>query len=111
MKNWKIILAFAIAMALFVIFGIGVLKVYGQDKCSAQYPEGTEVILTATPCPGYSFAGWSGDCVTCGKSRSCKVVMTAERTCKANFLPMPNNPRMLPPTNLQIGCNDVRAWR
>lgn len=109
MKNWKIILAFAIAMTLFVVFGVGVLKVYGQ--CSAKYDEGTEVILTATPCPGYSFTGWSGDCVTCGKSRSCKVVMSAERTCKANFLPMPQNPKMLPPTNLQVGCNEIKVWR
>jgi uncharacterized repeat protein (TIGR02543 family) len=108
-KNWKIILAFTIVMALFVILGVGALKVYGQ--CSGKYDEGTEVILTATPCPGYDFTGWGGDCVSCGKSRSCKVIMSADRTCKANFLPSPIRPRMLPPENLRIGCNDVRMWR
>lgn len=111
MKNWKIILVFAPVMFFVCMFGVRACQVYGQDKCSAQYPEGAEVILTATPCPGYSFTGWSGDCVTCGKSRSCKVVMSADRTCKANFLPMPQKPRLLPPTNLQVGCNEVRVWR
>jgi uncharacterized repeat protein (TIGR02543 family) len=111
MQNWKVILAFAIAFLLFIAIGVVALKAYGQDKCTTQYPEGTEVILTATPCPGYSFTGWSGDCASCGKSRSCKVIMAADRTCKANFLPSPQKPRLLPPTNLQIGCNDVRIWR
>jgi uncharacterized repeat protein (TIGR02543 family) len=106
-KNWKIILAFTIVMALFVILGVGALKVYGQ--CSGKYDEGTEVILTATPCPGYSFTGWSGDCVTCGKSRSCKVVMAADRTCKANFMPMPIKPRLLPPENLRIGTELMKC--
>ena len=103
-KVWFIIGA---VLVLLAISGLVATKIWGQ--CSANYDSGTEVVLVATPCPGYSFVGWSGDCVSCGRSLACKVVMTADRTCKANFLPMPQKPRMLPPTNLQIGCNDVRV--
>ena len=107
--KYRVWLIVAAVLAVLAIVGLVAFKAFGQ--CSAKYDEGTEVILTATPCPGYSFVGWSGDCVTCGKSRSCKVIMAADRTCKANFLPMPQNPRLLPPQNLQIGCNEVKVWR
>jgi uncharacterized repeat protein (TIGR02543 family) len=107
-RVWFIIGA---VLVLLAIGGLVATKVWGQDKCSTKYAEGTEVIITAIPCPGYDFTGWSGDCASCGKSRSCKVIMAADRTCKANFLPSPQKPRLLPPTNLQVGCNDVKVWR
>jgi hypothetical protein len=52
----------------------------GQD-CQETYDSGTQVALTATPDPGFGFAGWNG-------SADCEdgiVTMTAARTCQALF--------------------------
>lgn len=49
--------------------------------CSGEFAHGTTVTLSATPSPGYSFAGWSGDCSGMG----CSVVMTAGRSVLASF--------------------------
>lgn len=42
------------------------VTVYGQgtvslDPLTGPYPEGSTVVVTATPAPGWFFAGWSGD--------------------------------------------------
>jgi len=52
-------------------------------SCSATYPKGTVVTLTATPDPGSVFMGWSGDCV--GTQRTCTVVMDKDRSVIARF--------------------------
>ncbi len=36
------------------------------STCAADFAQGTEVALTATPATGSRFAGWSGDCSTGG---------------------------------------------
>ncbi|MHA2612326.1 MAG: InlB B-repeat-containing protein, partial [bacterium JZ-2024 1] len=54
----------------------------GSD-CSETYPYGSSVTLTATPDPGSSFAGWSGDCT--GNSPQIQVTMNASKTCTATF--------------------------
>ncbi|HYD41380.1 MAG TPA: cellulase family glycosylhydrolase [Anaeromyxobacter sp.] len=51
--------------------------------CTASYPSGTSVTLTATAASGSGFAGWSGACV--GTSATCVVSMTAARTVTATF--------------------------
>ncbi len=50
--------------------------------CSASYPAGTSVTLTATPSSGQSFAGWS---TPCGGTGTCKLTMTQARTMYAAF--------------------------
>ncbi|MDW8478934.1 MAG: hypothetical protein RML12_02530 [Xanthomonadales bacterium] len=50
--------------------------------CSAQFPAGSSVTLTASAAAGSSFAGWSGDCTGTG---ACTVVMSAARSVTATF--------------------------
>ena len=52
--------------------------------CSASYPAGTSVTLTATPSTGQSFAGWS---TPCDGVTTCKLTMTQGRTMYAAFAP------------------------
>ena len=50
--------------------------------CSATYPSGTAMTLTATPGAGFSFLGWGGACTGTG---SCAVSMTTAQTVTATF--------------------------
>lgn len=50
--------------------------------CSAQFPAGSTVSLTASAASGSVFAGWSGDCSGTG---SCTVTMNAARAVTATF--------------------------
>jgi hypothetical protein len=52
--------------------------------CSAAYPAGTSVTLSATAATGQSFAGWS---TPCGGTGSCQLTMTEPRTMFASFTP------------------------
>jgi hypothetical protein len=52
------------------------------QTCSATYPSGTVVTLTATPGGAFSFIGWNGACTGTG---SCTVSMTAAQTVNATF--------------------------
>ena len=52
-------------------------------SCSASYPSGTIVTLTATPSTGSTFAGWSGSCTT--TSTTCTVTMSGARSVTATF--------------------------
>jgi len=54
--------------------------------CFESYPDGTPVILTATPAAGWSFDGWSGDCTG---TDTCAVTMTADRSVGATFTALP----------------------
>jgi hypothetical protein len=50
--------------------------------CSAAFPYGRIVRLTADPAPGWRFAGWSGDC----RGRSpCRLQVTTARRVRADF--------------------------
>src|SRR4029077_3898898 len=57
--------------------------------CSAEFEEGTEVTLTATPEAGSTFAGWSGACSGAGE---CKVTMSEAMEVKAEFTALPKFP-------------------
>ena len=50
--------------------------------CSAPFVEGAEVILIATPQPGYTFTGWSGACNGTG---TCTVTMNQPLGVTATF--------------------------
>jgi Right handed beta helix region/Divergent InlB B-repeat domain len=51
--------------------------------CSASFPGGTSVVLTATPAAGAVFAGWSAG--ACTGSGTCTVVLDQARTVTARF--------------------------
>ena len=52
--------------------------------CSADFPSGTTVTLTATPGENFTFAGWSGGSCT-GASTTCNVTMDGAKTITATF--------------------------
>jgi hypothetical protein len=51
--------------------------------CSATFPFGTDVTLTASPAPSSTLVGWSGDCS--GTAANTTLKLTADRTCVATF--------------------------
>ena len=53
--------------------------------CTADYPQGTTVTLTAQPGPGASFAGWQGACA--GTAAQCQVNLDSNKTATAVFVP------------------------
>jgi hypothetical protein len=68
--------------------GIGVVSsspagIKCGDLCSAEFPYGTGVGLTAAPAPGSSFAGWS--LRECGSALECKVPIEGATSITATF--------------------------
>ncbi len=56
--------------------------------CLAAFPSGTSVTLTATPEPGFTFSGWTGDCSgigTCTLSMNKAYSATAIFSCGADY--------------------------
>jgi hypothetical protein len=53
------------------------------STCSAHFPSGTSVTLTASPNTGSTFTGWSGACT--GSSPTCVVSMTQAKIVTATF--------------------------
>jgi uncharacterized repeat protein (TIGR02543 family) len=56
------------------------------ETCSASYPAGTDVTLTAEAFSGSTFDGWSGG--GCGTDSTCNVTVTANTTIIATFNPV-----------------------
>jgi Tol biopolymer transport system component len=50
--------------------------------CTADFPNGSQVTVTATPAAGYNFKGWSGACSGTGP---CVVTMDRSKAVKATF--------------------------
>jgi YVTN family beta-propeller protein len=57
-----------------------------SGTCSASYPSGTTVILTATPSGNSAFAGWGSACTG---TTTCSVTMNSAETVTASFPPPP----------------------
>ena len=55
------------------------------SSCTADFPDGSTVTLTATPAPGSAFTGFSGDC----SSNPCTLSMTQVRRVTATFATLP----------------------
>lgn len=73
--------------------------------CSADFTDGTTVVLTATPAAGLSIAGWTGACA--GSAGSCTVAMTESRTVSVTFA----DPQPAGWTAVQIASGpDDWAW-
>ncbi len=62
--------------------------------CEADFDDGSTVELTATPDPGSSFTGWSGDCSGTG---TCEVTMVQGRDVTATFTADPPPPQPVAP--------------
>jgi phospholipase C len=56
------------------------------QTCSASFPGGTQVTLTASPAANSSFAGWSGACSGTG---ACQVTLMQNTSVMANFSTSP----------------------
>ena len=56
--------------------------------CAADYVQGTQVTLTATPAAGSTFTGWSGACSGTG---TCQVTMTEATNVTATFAVVTHN--------------------
>ncbi|HEX2293040.1 MAG TPA: tandem-95 repeat protein [Gaiellaceae bacterium] len=59
------------------------------ETCTAEFELGTVVTLTATPDPGWSFAGWAG---ACEGGESCVVTVDAGKAVTARFALPPPTP-------------------
>ncbi len=68
------------------------------STCSANFSSGTNVVLTATPDTGYSFASWGGACS--GTASPCTVTMNAAKTVSASFSAIGNTVTALNQTGL-----------
>lgn len=53
------------------------------SSCSAKFPLGTSVTLTATPPAGHVFVNWTNACS--GTSPTCTLTITKDTTAQANF--------------------------
>lgn len=53
--------------------------------CTADFDNGTTVILSAIEDTGSSFTGWSDDCATCASNTSCTLSINADMLCSADF--------------------------
>ena len=55
----------------------------GSTTGAGSYAPNSEAVAVATPSPGYTFSGWSGDAT--GTSSSLALAMTGNKTLTANF--------------------------
>ena len=74
--------------------------------CSANFPSGTQVTLTATAASGSTFAGWTGACT--GTS-TCTLTLTANTTVNAEFDASTPPPVQLTVTTTGSGTGTVTS--
>jgi hypothetical protein len=54
-------------------------------NCTAVFPRGSNVTLTATPDPGDVFLSWGGDCQSFGSNQTCTLTMNGNKWASAQF--------------------------
>jgi len=57
--------------------------------CSHDFEEGTAVVLTASPAPGFTFVGWSGG--GCSGTGRCQLAVNGDMTVTATFEAQPSS--------------------
>ncbi|MDR9392588.1 MAG: hypothetical protein RI554_11240 [Trueperaceae bacterium] len=70
-----------------------------DGSCSAPFPEGARVRLTATPDDGHDVAGWTGCDATSGAT--CTVTLDADRDVTVRFTPTLDAPEVGTPLELR----------
>jgi hypothetical protein len=74
--------------------------------CSATFGHGSVVTLTATPAPGNTFLGWSGDCAG---TTTCTVRMDADHSVNATFSGPPTEQQTLLVSKAGTGTGTVSS--
>jgi hypothetical protein len=81
-------------------------------SCSAVFPTGTTVTLTAAPASGSTFSSWSGACTSTG---NCTVTLDADRSVTATFnasIPSPTAPTWLRVDTISGNTTQLRlTWQ
>ena len=54
--------------------------------CSYSFQACTTVTLTVQPASGNTFAGWGGDCHTCGMNTTCTLTLDRDLNCRVIFV-------------------------
>ena len=94
----------------------GQVQCNGWMRCSAFYPRGTVVTLTATPYyTNWTFAGWGGACSGTG---ACTVTMDQAQSVSANFtiinyqvtVAISGNGQVIDTTGMEINCPAVCSY-
>jgi hypothetical protein len=78
-------------------------------SCQHQYPQGTVVLLAATPASGSTFAGWSGG--GCSGTGACTVTMSSDTAVTATFntIPIPPVTHVLSVSKAGSGSGSVAS--
>jgi Divergent InlB B-repeat domain len=74
------------------------------SNCSASYPSGTAVTLTAAPASGSTFTGWTGG--GCSGTGSCIVTLTAATSATATF-DLSQSVTLVSPAKVWVGIGDA----
>jgi hypothetical protein len=75
--------------------------------CSASYPGGTSVTLTAVPSGTGSFTGWSGPC---GGTGPCTLAMTADQSVSALFFNRATIVSLTPTVSFPVTVGTPITW-
>jgi hypothetical protein len=79
----------------------------GTSGCSASYPSGTTITLTATPGAASTFGGWSGSCS--GTGTCAMTTSTTDRAVVATFTPTAVGSHAIAFESFRLSVNEI--WK